>query len=126
MDLKRQALDEQNRKANKSTKALEVERREEGLSTAISENNKGFAMMAKLGYKPGQSLGQSTSGIAEPIEIKVRAGRGGLGKRTAEEQLNEYRQRKSVAKETEWTEISDDFRQRVTQKRIQKELESTL
>jgi hypothetical protein len=32
---------------------VEHEKREEGLQSAISSDNKGFALLAKMGYKPG-------------------------------------------------------------------------
>ena len=58
---------EQNRK--KSRRQLEQEAREEGLSKSLFERakdeeaagqqNKALAMMMKMGYKPGESLGQS-------------------------------------------------------------------
>ncbi|KAI0346744.1 hypothetical protein BDW22DRAFT_1322252 [Trametopsis cervina] len=60
---------EQNRR--KSRRQLELESREEGLSTSLFERakneeaeggapkNKALAMMMKMGFKPGQSLGQS-------------------------------------------------------------------
>ena len=58
-----------------SQKLLEKEAREEGLATKIDENNKGFAMLAKMGYKPGTSLGKDNSGRVEPIPLQVKEGR---------------------------------------------------
>lgn len=84
-------------------------------------------MLAKLGYKAGDSIGrQSSAGISAPIEIQVKSDRGGLGKRSAQEQLKELRAKRSAAKETDWSEISGGFRQRITQQRKDKELKSTL
>lgn len=37
------------RKLHKPVKVLEAEKREEGLNTAISSGNKGFAMLQKMG-----------------------------------------------------------------------------
>ena len=39
-------------------KTLEKDKREQGLGTKIGEENKGFALMAKMGYKPGMALGK--------------------------------------------------------------------
>ena len=47
---------------------------------SIDSSNKGFAMLAKMGYKAGESLGKSNSGRIEPIPIEVKNDRGGLGK----------------------------------------------
>ena len=37
---------------------VEHEKREEGLQSAISSDNKGFALLAKMGYKPGMGIGK--------------------------------------------------------------------
>lgn len=61
-------LNEQNRK--KSRKQMELEAREEGLQTSLiqkaqeeakesGKQNKALAIMMKMGFKPGQSLGES-------------------------------------------------------------------
>ena len=42
----------------KPKKVLESEHRAEGLKTAISTDNKGFALLQKMGYKPGMVLGK--------------------------------------------------------------------
>ena len=44
--------------AVKPKKVLEAEKREEGLKSAISSDNKGFALLSKMGYKPGMSIGK--------------------------------------------------------------------
>jgi hypothetical protein len=67
------------------SKQAEV-RREEGLSTAIEPENKGFQMLAKMGYKPGSTLGRAPDAVSEPIKIVVKADRGGLGKTEAEKE----------------------------------------
>ena len=68
-DLKKsQLLNEQNRK--KSRKQMELEAREEGLQTSLiqkaqeeaketGKQNKALAIMMKMGFKPGQSLGEN-------------------------------------------------------------------
>ncbi|XP_050079597.1 uncharacterized protein LOC126567417 [Anopheles maculipalpis] len=45
----------------------------------ISEENVGFQMMQKQGWNPGTALGVSTEGILEPIVVKKRKGKRGLG-----------------------------------------------
>ena len=48
------------------------------MDTALSEGNKGFKMLAKMGWKGG-GLGKSADGIAEPIKVEQRAEKAGLG-----------------------------------------------
>ncbi|KIJ56559.1 hypothetical protein M422DRAFT_57267 [Sphaerobolus stellatus SS14] len=97
----------QNRK--KSRRELEEESRQEALSKSLFEKaqeeeqagtkNKAMAMMLKMGYKPGQTLGRieepatattteaasssrkTTGHLVEPIAIDIWAGRQGVGKR---------------------------------------------
>ena len=57
----------------------EKERLKEGLTKTIDSSNKGFQMLAKMGYKSGESLGKSNSGIVDPIPIVVKTNRKGLG-----------------------------------------------
>ena len=50
-----------------------------GKAPAITaENSIGHQMLLKMGWKPGNSLGDGT-GIVEPIQAVVRSKRGGLG-----------------------------------------------
>ncbi len=42
----------------KPVKVLEAEKRDAGLSKTISSDNKGFAMLQKMGFKPGMTLGK--------------------------------------------------------------------
>lgn len=55
---RKQEQDEVNRKRNPNIKLLESEKRKEGLEKPIEESNKGFAMLQKMGYKPGSGIGK--------------------------------------------------------------------
>ncbi|KAJ3092349.1 G patch domain-containing protein 11 [Quaeritorhiza haematococci] len=65
----------------------EKETREAGLSKAIAEENKGFKMLEKMGFRKGMTLGQQTTEsstigaplLAEPIQIALKTDRQGLG-----------------------------------------------
>lgn len=50
---------ELNKKKNPNLKVLESEKRKEGLEKPIETSNKGFAMLQKMGYKPGSSIGKT-------------------------------------------------------------------
>lgn len=97
-DAQRKSDDAQrlNNQRTMSRRQLERSAREEGLSkNLISEarissssnesGNKALDMMRKMGYKPGQALGQpqqsssSDQKRATPLDIHMREGRGGLG-----------------------------------------------
>ncbi|KAJ3160867.1 G patch domain-containing protein 11 [Geranomyces michiganensis] len=62
---------------------LERERREEGLAAEIGAENKGFQMLAKMGYKKGEGLGNpglpESARQREPIEVVMRQRKSGLG-----------------------------------------------
>ncbi|CAG7935799.1 unnamed protein product [Penicillium nalgiovense] len=74
--------------------AREAVRREEALArSTLNPNNKGFQMMAKLGFKPGDVLGKpatssdsdttntdsSLKARAEPLNLTLKKNRGGIG-----------------------------------------------
>ncbi|KAG0093368.1 hypothetical protein BGZ93_007916 [Podila epicladia] len=48
-------------------------------ASAISIENKGHRMLAKMGWSPGVGLGATGEGITQPIEAVMRARRRGLG-----------------------------------------------
>jgi hypothetical protein len=50
-----------------------------GKAKPIGDSNIGHQMLMKMGWSPGDTLGKSEEGIAEPIEVVVRSKRGGLG-----------------------------------------------
>jgi hypothetical protein len=47
--------------------------------TSLDASNKGFQMMAKLGYKPGSGLGKGASGRTEPIQLAMKEDKSGIG-----------------------------------------------
>lgn len=130
LDAKRARINAENKKRTIPVKQLEAERREEGLSTAISSDNKGFAMLAKMGYKPGESIGRSSSGIVEPIKIQLKTDRGGLGRAAAIKELEEYKAKlyraRAEKKNEDATNSISQFRQRMADKTSGKLLESDL
>lgn len=73
----------------------------EGLNKALTSDNKGFNLLAKMGYKEGTSLGKNydSNAIKEPIKINIQSeGRLGLGtstmiRETRERQINNLKRK---------------------------------
>ena len=55
----------------------------ESLATPIDKSNKGFALLAKMGFKEGSGLGKSGGGIKDPVPLTMKTDRTGLGTETA-------------------------------------------
>ncbi|KAI9044614.1 putative G-patch domain protein [Aspergillus affinis] len=116
-------------KAERATQ--EAERRDAALTTStLDPSNKGFQMMAKLGFKPGQALGKDTtdkdkegegasgSGAgqsrSEPLNLVLKEGRGGIG--LDSEKKRKFREEAEEAvKKIKHDE--GDYRDRVRQER---------
>ncbi|XP_068597495.1 G patch domain-containing protein 11 [Brachionichthys hirsutus] len=114
----------------KTFKEKEKESREAALENSISSENKGFALLQKMGYKAGQGLGKKGAGRVDPIPLNIKTDRGGFGmeevrKRKAEEELEHYRQ-KVRAKQQNDTKSLEDFRSRVRTEREERKLEGDL
>lgn len=88
----------------KSKKELEEDeyvKRETALMTSLDASNKGFQMMAKLGYKPGSGLGKGASGRTEPIQLAMKEDKSGIGlenekKRKFREEMEKIKKRAKV------------------------------
>ncbi|KAG2209046.1 hypothetical protein INT46_008447 [Mucor plumbeus] len=48
-------------------------------STPIASNNVGHRMLAAMGWKEGEAIGNNENGIKEPVKVFMRANRRGLG-----------------------------------------------
>ncbi|CAL4068384.1 unnamed protein product, partial [Meganyctiphanes norvegica] len=79
MEKKKVELDAIQKAKKRPFKEVEKERLNEGLHKALESNNKGFAMLTKMGYKPGTSLGKEGKGIIEPVKVDLKIDRVGLG-----------------------------------------------
>lgn len=114
----------------KSVKEEERERRDIGLKNALGCENKGFALLQKMGYKSGQALGKSGDGIVEPIPINVKTGKSGIGhesllKRKAEERLENYRRKIHMKNQNE-EKAAEQFRMRLKSRQDELRLEGDL
>lgn len=101
---------EANKRNNmKSRKQLEEESRTEALSKPIGEENKGFSLLKKMGFKPGMSLGRMGTSMKEPIPIVVKEGRGGLGQEA--EARERIEKRLKTHSEAECNQMAEKFRE---------------
>ena len=57
LEKKEKASNQKNKQKPKAV--IEKEKRNEGLSNALTSDNKGFSLLAKMGYKPGMAIGKS-------------------------------------------------------------------
>ncbi|XP_076376985.1 G patch domain-containing protein 11 isoform X2 [Megalopta genalis] len=117
LDLMKKKIEmETKMKEKNSVKYMEQEKREEGLSSAIASGNKGFELLMKMGYKPGQGIGKTESGITEPIGLDVKLDRHGLGKGVKRKQIES----KSSSNNSKLDSKSmKDFRGRIAQKKAE-------
>ncbi|KAF5886181.1 G patch domain-containing protein 11, partial [Clarias magur] len=109
-----------------SYKEHERKRRDAALQSSLSSENKGYALLQKMGYTAGQGLGKKGTGRVEPLPISIKNDRGGIGmeelrKKKAEERLKKYRKQLQVKQHMEKRSL-EDFRER---KRIEREKHET-
>lgn len=125
---KKQVTDQVNKQQFRPQRVVEAERREEGMSVALSTENKGFALLQKMGYKPGSGIGKSGTGRVEPIPINLKSGRGGLGRDAALKQIATEKAaiRRRIALQREKPTSVEEYRLRVTQKVTERRTNSDL
>ncbi|XP_067876577.1 G patch domain-containing protein 11 [Heterodontus francisci] len=114
----------------KSKKEEEKERRDTMLQISLGSENKGFALLRKMGYEEGHGLGKSGNGIVEPIPLQIKTGRGGIGheaakKRKAEETTERRKRMSQVKKQAEEFALNQ-YRLHVRQKKDQHQMEGDL
>ncbi|KAL5337797.1 hypothetical protein BJX70DRAFT_223605 [Aspergillus crustosus] len=118
--------------------AQEAAKRDAALATStLNPSNKGFQMMAKLGFKSGQTLGKAageadasdtkdTKGTkararAEPLDLNFKLGRGGIG--LDSEKKRKFLEEAEEAKKKIKAE-QGDYRERVRLEREMKRVEA--
>ncbi|KAI0343893.1 hypothetical protein BDW22DRAFT_1372341, partial [Trametopsis cervina] len=86
-----------------------VEREVITVDTKIGSSNKGFAMLAKLGWVEGQPLGLSSDGRVEPVPFVIKNDSTGLGKTTQDVRMIEttVSQRRELDSERQTKETED-------------------
>lgn len=120
---RKQAHDAVTREQQRPVRVIEAQRREEGLQEAIGADNKGFALLQKMGYKPGSGIGKSGTGSVDPIPLNLKTDRKGLGRAAAIEELKEskrlFRAKRQGSAKCEEVSV-DQFRARMKQKSDQR------
>lgn len=117
------------RQKTKAEKEADAEAaREEALATALPETNKGFKMMAKFGFKQGDTLGKSADARKTPIAVDIKADKGGIGlesekKRKFREQWEEAERLAKRTKEEEGDYL-EMRRQEQREKKAERDLDS--
>lgn len=75
-------------------------------------------MLSRMGYKSGQAIGKTSQGIVEPIGIKIKDGRAGLGREAAIKEL--WEQKAAIRRERKSQTIEtlnvDEYRKRMVEK----------
>ncbi|KAF1975202.1 G-patch-domain-containing protein [Bimuria novae-zelandiae CBS 107.79] len=116
----------QKTKAEREAEAEEA--RETALATALPETNKGFKMMAKFGFKQGDTLGKSENARKEPIQVSIKEGRSGIGvesekKRKLREAWDEAARAAKRSKEEEGDYL-EERKQHLKEKKMERDLDS--
>jgi hypothetical protein len=100
--------------------------RDEALATELDSSNKGAKIMAKMGFKAGDTLGQTEDARKQPIELLMKDDRGGIGMdsekkrkiRDAAEALEAGEKRQKVS--------AEEFRERNRVEREEKRAEGLM
>ncbi|KAI9894941.1 MAG: hypothetical protein M1814_000162 [Vezdaea aestivalis] len=110
-------------KSKKEIAADEAAARDAALSTSIDQTNKGFKMLASMGYKPGQALGKSENARTEPIAMEMKEGRAGIG--LDAEKKRKFREEVDLAAKKQKVD-QEDYRTRVAREREEKRNEGMM
>ena len=77
--LKKEAAERSRVLSKAELAAKEKAARDEALATELDSSNKGAQIMAKMGFKAGDALGQTEDARKDPIELLMKDDRGGIG-----------------------------------------------
>jgi len=92
VETKNEELKKRQREATSAAGKVDNDRLQQSLNKPLSADNKGFQLMAKMGYKAGSGLGKQPDARTEPVGITIKSGRGGLGREAAVAELTLKRQ----------------------------------
>ena len=77
--LKKEAAERSRVLSKAELAAKEKAARDAALATELDSSNKGAKIMAKMGFKAGDALGQTEDARKNPIELLMKDDRGGIG-----------------------------------------------
>lgn len=100
---------------------LMVEKREEGLSKRIGEENKGFALLKKLGFQEEKGLGATETGLLVPLEIREHRSRSGIGSQNVVNNKRDAKRMKKLELESVFEVAEEGFKESSREKRRYKE-----
>lgn len=113
------------RQRGRAMAGLPGQRLSQGMGTPIAPENKGFLLLAKMGYSGQGGLGANAQGRAAPVAVELKQGRGGLGlealrrqQEVAKTQANQYRVAKRVR---DVGQLQDDYQCRMRQKHAERQ-----
>jgi hypothetical protein len=126
---KRKESEARARQKTKAEKEADAEAaREEALATALPETNKGFKMMAKFGFKQGDTLGKSADARKTPITVDIKADKGGIGleseKKRKFREIWEEAERLAKRTKEEEGDYLEMRRQEAKEKKVERDLDS--
>ncbi|KAI8820116.1 uncharacterized protein EV422DRAFT_79357 [Fimicolochytrium jonesii] len=114
----------------KSVKEQERETREQGLASELTQENKGFQMLAKMGYRKGMAIGNSSSAVEEqkPIEVVLKSDKSGLGIRPPSPPINKRQRRPSEERALELAQSQSrlEYRQAQNARFLERQILSDL
>ena len=109
-------------KSKAEVAAEEVAKREAALATStLDTSNKGYKMMAALGYKAGSTLGtgKATNALLEPVGLEMKEGRSGIGADNEKKRKFREEVERKAGEEKRVKVDEGDFRER---NRLEREL----
>lgn len=107
----------------------EAAKREAALATStLDRSNKGYKMMAALGYKAGSALGvgRQSDGLLEPVGLEMKEGRSGIGADSEKKRKFREEVERKAGEEKRVKVEESDFRERNRLEREQKRKEAQI
>ena len=116
-------------KSKQELAADEAAKREAALATStLDTSNKGYKMMAALGYKAGSTLGagNGTGALLEPVGLEMKEGRSGIGADSEKKRKFREEVERKTGEEKRVKVEEGGFRERNRLEREQKRKESQI
>jgi len=89
---------------------------EEGLTTPLNQQNKGYQLLLKMGYQVGTGLGKDSKGIQEPLPIHIRQDRSGVGDAKAAKKAERFDPKRRKIEESTQREFKTNVKDKMANK----------